>query len=132
MNAVSEDTAKEIIRLAGLCSDDCLVVSSSSHVVQSLTKMLGDSHWTSKQARLTGLARLAVAQIGTLNSLNETEFTKRVAAMVKKTVTGNAAYAQKSASASSDMAICMFADNVVEILKDLQAHGTKWLYLLDN
>jgi hypothetical protein len=47
-------------------------------VLRSLKIKLNDGPWSSNQARARGLRRLALAQIGSRDRLNETEFVRRV------------------------------------------------------
>src|SRR6185312_10870869 len=46
--------------------------------LRSLKIRLNDSFWSSKQARAKGLRRLAVAQLGSKDVLDETEFRRRL------------------------------------------------------
>src|SRR5215468_4258203 len=46
--------------------------------LRSLKIRLNDSSWSSDQARAKGLRRLAVAQLGSANVLNESEFRRRI------------------------------------------------------
>lgn len=50
-----------------------------SRAVRSLKIRLNDSSWSSKEARAKGLRRLAIAQLGTRDTLDDKEFAKRVA-----------------------------------------------------
>ena len=68
-----------------------------SYAVRSLKIRLNDFSWSSNQSRSKGMRRLAIAQLGTKDTLNEKEFVKRVAEMtIRKIVpialraTGNA------------------------------------------
>ncbi len=59
-------------------SDDPGCVSKA---VRSLKIQLNDSNWSSNDARAKGMRRLAIAQLGTKDNLDEKEFAKRVAEM---------------------------------------------------
>lgn len=50
-----------------------------SRALRSLKIKLNDSNWSSDKARAKGLRRLAVAQLGSRDTLDDTEFRKRVA-----------------------------------------------------
>jgi hypothetical protein len=52
-----------------------------SRALRSLKIRLNDSTWSSKEARAKGLRRLAVAQLGSRDHLDDKEFVKRVAAL---------------------------------------------------
>ena len=65
-------------------SDDPGCVAQS---VRELKINLNDRPWSSKQARAEGMRRLAIIQLGTKDTLNEAEFTKRLAeASIRKIV----------------------------------------------
>ena len=63
-------------------SDDPLCVAPS---LRKLKIQINDANWSSNAARAKGLRRLAVAQLGTKDTLNEKEFAERVAIMLVKT-----------------------------------------------
>jgi hypothetical protein len=50
-----------------------------SRAVRSLKIRLNDSSWSSSHARAQGLRRLAIAQLGSRNTINDVEFARRVA-----------------------------------------------------
>ena len=50
-----------------------------SRALRSLKIRLNDSRWSSNEARAKGLRRLAVAQLGSADTLDDKEFTRRVA-----------------------------------------------------
>ncbi len=52
-----------------------------SRALRSLKIKLNDSNWSSLQARAKGLRRLAVAQLGSRDAIDDREFTKRVATL---------------------------------------------------
>ena len=52
-----------------------------SRALRSLKIRLNDSSWSSNEARGKGLRRLAVAQLGSRNHLDDKEFAKRVATL---------------------------------------------------
>ena len=52
-----------------------------SRVLRSLKIRLNDSQWSSSDARAKGLRRLAVAQLGSRDVLDDREFVKRVATL---------------------------------------------------
>ena len=62
--------------------DDPLCVANS---LRHLKIRINDAAWSSNAARAKGLRRLAVAQLGTKNTLNKYEFAKRVLIMLVKT-----------------------------------------------
>ena len=62
--------------------DDPLCVAYS---LRQLKIIINDADWSSNAARAKGLRRLAVAQLGTKETLNEREFVKRVVIMLVKT-----------------------------------------------
>lgn len=49
-----------------------------SPAVRALKIRLNDSKWSSSQARAKGMRRLAIAQLGTADALDDKEFTRRV------------------------------------------------------
>ena len=49
-----------------------------SPVLRSLKIRLNDSSWSSKEARALGLRRLALAQLGSKDALDDKEFTRRI------------------------------------------------------
>ncbi len=63
-------------------SDDPGCVSVA---LRDLKIKLNDAHWSSDQARAAGLRRLAIAQLGTKDTLDEAEFARRVALVATKT-----------------------------------------------
>ena len=67
-------------------SDDPLCVAPS---LRKLKIKINDAEWYSKHTRAKGLRRLAVAQLGTNETLNEQEFVKRVVIMLVKTTLAN-------------------------------------------
>ena len=61
--------------------------SCVSPVLRSFKIALNDKGWSSNAARAKGLRRIAIAQLGTRDTLDEQEFIKRLAILtVKKTV----------------------------------------------
>ena len=70
-------------------SDDPGCVSLA---VRSLKIRLNDSCWSSNQTRAKGLSRLALAQLGTKDTLDDTEFLNRVSKMATKTVVADAMF----------------------------------------
>ena len=61
--------------------------SCVSPVLRSFKIALNDKYWSSKKARAEGLRRIAIAQLGTKDTLDEKEFVKRLAEMtIRKTV----------------------------------------------
>jgi hypothetical protein len=63
-------------------SDDPGCVSVA---LRDLKIKLNDAHWSSPSARAAGLRRLAIAQLGTKDTLDEAEFARRVTLMVINT-----------------------------------------------
>ena len=118
--------------------------------VRRLKIILNDSHvWQSNVFRAEGLRRLAIAQLGSLDTVDEKEFVNRLHVMVKKTLnvsrnvnihaaayaataTATVAYAAAVAGAAAGAAagekiLCAFAEGVVQILIDLKSPGCKFL-----
>jgi hypothetical protein len=62
-------------------SDDPQCVSRA---VRSLKIRLNDSNWSTDKARAQGLRRLAIAQLGTRDKIDDKEFAKRVAELAIK------------------------------------------------
>ena len=56
-----------------------------SRALRSLKIRLNDSRWSSKEARANGLRRLAVAQLGSHDALDDREFAKRVVVLAIRT-----------------------------------------------
>ena len=56
-----------------------------SRALRALKIRLNDSRWSSPQARGAGLRRLAVAQLGSRDHMDDNEFRKRVAELVIRT-----------------------------------------------
>jgi len=130
--------------------------------LRSLKIGLNDSNWSSKQARAAGLRRLAVAQLGSKDVLDEAEFLRRVVELtISKTVAGaletaasihpkpehkealmvaakrcreekSQAAAYAAAGAARDRAMAEFAEDVVQILIAMKAPGCKWLPLTEG
>ena len=116
--------------------------------VRRLKIVLNDSHiWKSNKARAEGLRRLAIAQLGSLDTVDEKEFVNRLHTMVKKTLNISrnvnihaytyaaaatiaaadaVAYAVADADAGEKI-LCDFAESVVQILIDLKSPGCKFL-----
>ena len=58
-----------------------------SRALRSLKIRLNDSNWSSDQARAKGLRRLAVAQLGSRDALDDQEFVRRVVELaIRKSV----------------------------------------------
>jgi hypothetical protein len=58
-----------------------------SRAVRQLKITLNDQDWSSKQSRALGLRRLAIAQLGSNNVVNDIEFAKRVSELaIRKSV----------------------------------------------
>src|ERR1700683_1967390 len=55
-----------------------------SRALRSLKIKLNDSNWSSNKARAVGLRRMAVAQLGSRDHLDDTEFSKRCAVLAIK------------------------------------------------
>ena len=64
--------------------------SCVSRALRNLKIKLNDSSWSSNHARAKGLRRLAVAQLGSRNHLDDVEFTKRIAKLAISTCVPNA------------------------------------------
>lgn len=61
-----------------------------SRALRQLKIKLNDSRWSSDQARARGLRRLAVAQLGSRDALDDKEFSKRCATLAIRTCVPNA------------------------------------------
>ena len=129
-----------------------------SPALRRLKIRLNDASWSSNAARAKGLRRLALAQLGSADGLDDQVFRGRVvemtirravpvalreaarrnpahadaleAAAVRCEREGTCASADYAASAARDRVLADYAEWVVEILIDLKAPGCQWLYLV--
>jgi hypothetical protein len=112
--------------------------------VRNLKTRLNDSRWSSDMARAKGLRRVAIAQLGTNNAIDETEFIRRVLAIsgIKGSSAWTASEMMHAAaykvseltgppSTAGDRILSAFAENIVQILIELKSPGCQWLYLTE-
>jgi hypothetical protein len=171
-------------------SDDPQCVSES---LRTLKILLNDSMWSTNDARASGMRRLAVAQLGSKDNLDEKEFDAKLVSIAIRVLkdanpnslyyhdirryvadtlsasinsdsitvsffatkairsVANAAYnaaaanaaananpedrgslsGARTAAAAYDKVLVEFAEEVVQILIELKAPGTQWLYLTE-
>jgi hypothetical protein len=112
--------------------------SCVSPVVRALKTRLNDSHWSSDTARAKGMRRVAIAQLGTRNTIDDREFAKRIAPSGVEPLTDmvrHAAWKVHTAAglqmASADKILSDFAEKIVQILIELKSPGCQWLYLTE-
>jgi hypothetical protein len=125
-----------------------------SKALRAFKIRLNDSDWSNRHARAIGLRRLALAQLGSAGYLDEVLFVTRLAILAKKwaydggrAATDAATYAASAADdaaratadatrAAADAAhavrneaLANAAEDVVQLLVEMNAPGTKWLAL---
>jgi hypothetical protein len=113
--------------------------SCVSPVVRVLKTRLNDSHWSSDTARAKGMRRVAIAQLGTNNAIDEREFVNRIAPLGAEYPADKARHviwqvhmAAGLQRADADKILSEFAEKIVQILIDLKSPGCQWLYLTED
>jgi hypothetical protein len=85
-----------------------------SQAIRALKIRLNDFSWSSNAARAKGLRRLAIVQLGTLDTINETEFSKQVAELAERTASVALCHANNlSARRSARIARLLASDSVL-------------------
>ena len=95
-----------------------------SQVLRRFKMRLNDCEWSSPEARAAGLRRLAVAQLGSALCLDDIDFARRVSTLVKQKYVAR--------STLGDKILSEFAEEVVQILIEMDAPGCRWLYLTEK
>lgn len=119
--------------------------------------LINDANWSSNKARADGLKRLAIAQLGTKNTIDEKLFVEKLALMTVNTILPSllrkanleknaiecenvkilktAAYVAYAAARAADINIADkilsdYCEKIVKILIEMKTPGSNFLYLV--